>query len=111
MNECDNMSSEELVSISKYILTTDHISANDYSDKDLYDKIKAEYVSYFKNEEVARYTFNAKRNEWDEYTNDVGASHLVSCLSGFTRDPSDTENLLDLLITLIIWCKKPECEF
>lgn len=111
MNEQVNMSSQELIDISGYILGTDSESADYYSDTDFYIKVKTEFISYFKNEEVAKYAFNAKRNEWDEYAYDAGVEHLKSCLSCFSRDTSDVESLLDLLITLIVWCKKPECEF
>ena len=33
-----------------------------------YDKVKTYYVSYFKNEEVVKYSFEANRSAWDEYT-------------------------------------------
>lgn len=111
MNEHVNMKSIELINISENILATDNISSNSYSNTDFYVKVKAEFISYFKNEEVAKYAFNAKRSEWDEYANDTGANHLRAALACFNRDSSDIENLLDLLITLIIWCKTPECEF
>lgn len=111
MNEHVNISTEEIIDISKYILTTGNTSADYYSDADLYAKIKDEFVSYFKNEEVARYTSDAKRNEWFEYTHDSGVGHLRTALDHFNKDTTNTENLLDLLITLMIWCKDPESEF
>lgn len=111
MNEHVNMISQDLISISECILGTGNISSNSYSNTDFYVKVKTEFISYFKNEGVAKYTFDAKRTEWDEYANDTGTNHLRAALSHYNRDTSDMESLLDLLITLIIWCKSPECEF
>ena len=111
MNEHANMKSIELIDISESILATRSKSADYYSNMDLYVKVKAEFISYFKNEGVAKYTFDAKRSEWFEYTHDAGVDHLRAVLANFNRDSSDTENLLDLLITLIVWCKTTGCEF
>lgn len=111
MNEHANMSRLDLISISECILGTGNISSNSYSNTDFYVKVKTKFISYFKNEGVAKYTFDAKRTEWDEYANDTGTNHLRAALSHYNRDTSDMESLLDLLITLIIWCKSPECEF
>ena len=111
MNEHVNMESIELIDISENILATRSKSADYYSNMDLYVKVKAEFISYFKNEAVAKYAFEAKRSEWDECTYDAGVDHLRAVLANFNRDSSDTENLLDLLITLIVWCKTTGCEF
>ncbi len=111
MDKCENMSSQELIGIAECILGTGNISSNSYSNIDFYVKVKTEFISYFKNEGVAKYTFDAKRTEWNEYANDTGTNHLRAALSHYNRDTSDMESLLDLLITLIIWCKSPECEF
>ena len=111
MNEHVNMKNIELIDISESILATRSKSADYYSNMDLYVKVKAEFISYFKNEGVAKYTFDAKRSEWFEYTHDAGVDHFRAVLANFNRDSSDTENLLDLLITLIIWCKTTGCEF
>lgn len=111
MNEHANMKSIELIDISESILATRSKSADYYSNMDLYAKVKAEFISYFKNEAVAKYAFEAKRSEWDECTYDAGVDHLRAVLANFNRDSSDTENLLDLLITLIVWCKTTGCEF
>lgn len=111
MDKCENMSNQELIFIAETLLNTGEISSNSYSNSEVYSRVKAEFINYFKNEAVAKYAFEAKRNEWDEYLNDVGSTHLKSTLYNFRRDSSNVESLLDLLITLIIWCKSPECEF
>lgn len=111
MNEYVNMSSGELINIAESLLATGNKSGDYYSNPELYVKVKTEFISYFKNEEVARYASDAKRNEWDEYTYDAGSKHLASCLDHFNKDTTNTENLLDLLVTLMIWCKDPESEF
>lgn len=111
MDKHANMKSIELINISENILATHSKSADYYSNMDLYVKVKAEFISYFKNEAVAKYAFEAKRSEWDECTYDAGVDHLRAVLANFNRDSSDIENLLDLLITLIVWCKTTGCEF
>ena len=111
MNEHVNMSSGELINIAESLLATGIKSGDYYSNPELYVKIKTEFISYFKNEEVARYASDAKRNEWDEYTHDAGDKHLRTVVDHFNKDTTNTENLLDLLVTLMIWCKDPESEF
>ena len=105
------MEDKELIGIAADIIATDVKHADQYENLELYSKLKADYVTYFKNEKVAQYTFYAKRNEWFEYTSDGGISHLKGIVADFLKDASNDENRLDLLITLIIWCKRLECEF
>ena len=84
------MEDKELIGIAADIIATDVKHADQYENLELYSKLK---------------------NEWFEYTSDGGISHLKGTLADFLKDTSNDENRLDLLITLIIWCKRLECEF
>jgi hypothetical protein len=105
------MKDKELIGIAADIINTEVKDADNYENVDLYIKVKENFVSFFKDERVAEYTFHAKRNEWDEYTHDGGLSFLKGVLASFLKDSLDMDNRLDFLITLIIWCKRKECVF
>lgn len=105
------MEDKELIDIANNIINNDINSACLYSNTEWYNKVKADYISYFKNEEVAKYSFEANRVVYNEYSDDNSKDFLKATLRCFVEDSASIENRLDLISALIIWNKRTECEF
>ena len=101
------MEDKEIIAIANNIISTDINTADYYSNSEYYDKVKAYYISHFKNEEVTKYSFEANRDVWDEYTDDTSKKFLEATLREFIKDTTNIGNRLDLVSALIIM----GCEF